>query len=109
MTGVQTCALPIYVRFDLRYTSFNSSFGSGTYESAGITRELSDHLRLQLQAGVQNIQSIYTSQTAARFVNSMIDYQLGRHYYLMGSWLYYRGQSQNYDQVSLSLGYRFGK
>ena len=102
--------LPILdVRFDLRYTSFNSSFGSGTYESAGITRELSDHLRLQLQAGVQNIQSIYTSQTRARFVNSMIDYQLGRHYYLMGSWLYYRGQSQNYDQVSLSLGYRFGK
>jgi len=102
--------LPILdLRFDLRYTSFSSSFGSGTYESAGITRELSDHLRLELQAGVQNIQSIYTSQTRARFVNSMVDYQLGKHYFLIGSWLYYRGQSQNYDQMSLSIGYRFGK
>jgi hypothetical protein len=27
----------------------------------------------------------------------------------MGGWLSYRGLSQNYDQVSLCLGYRFGK
>ncbi len=39
----------------------------------------------------------------------MIDWQLGRHYFVMGNWLSYRGLSQNYDQVSISLGYRFGK
>lgn len=102
--------LPILdLRFDLHYNSFSNSFGSGSYESAGLTRQLSDHLRLQVQAGIQNIQSIYTTTTRARFVNSMIDYQLGRHYFLISSWLYYRGQSQNYDQMSLSIGYRFGK
>jgi len=102
--------LPILdLRFDLRYNSFNSSFGSGSYESAGITRELSDSLRLQFQAGVQNTQSIYSSQTRARFFNSMIDWQIGRHYFVTGNWLSYRGLSQNYDQIAISLGYRFGK
>jgi hypothetical protein len=108
--GVTWKRLPILdLRFDLRYNSYNSSFGTGSYESAGLTRELSDSLRLQFEGGVQNTQSVYSSQTRARFFNSMIDWQLGRHYFLMGNWLNYRGLSQNYDQISISLGYRFGK
>jgi len=108
--GITWKRLPILdLRFDLRYNSFSSSFGAGTYESAGISRELSDRLRLQFQFGVQNTQSAYSNQTRARFFNSMIDWQLGRHYFVMGNWLSYRGLSQNYDQISFSLGYRFGK
>jgi len=108
--GVTWKRLPILdLRFDVRYSSFSSSFGTGSYESAGLTRELSDRLRLQFQAGIQNTQSAYTSQTRAKFFNSTIDWQLGRHYFVMGSWLTYRGLSQNYDQISISLGYRFGR
>jgi hypothetical protein len=108
--GVSWRHLPIWdLRFDARYSTFSSSFGSGSYESVGLTRELFDGLRLQFQGGIQNTQSAYVSQGRARFFNSTIDWQIGRHYFVMGGWLSYRGLSQNYDQVSLSLGYRFGK
>ena len=108
--GVTWKRLPILdLRLDLRYNSYSSSFGTGSYESAGVTRELSDTLRVQFQGGVQNTQSTYVSQTRARFFNSLIDWQLGRHYFVMGNWLSYRGLSQNYDQISISVGYRFGK
>ena len=52
---------------------------------------------------------LFVNHTRARFFNSMIDWQIGRHYFVMGNWLNYRGLSQNYDQISISLGYRFGK
>ncbi|MDR3699576.1 MAG: hypothetical protein P4L56_08080 [Candidatus Sulfopaludibacter sp.] len=108
--GITWKRLPVLdLRLNLRYNSYSSSFGTGSYESAGITRELSDALRLQFEAGIQNTQSTYSSQTRARFFNSMIDWQLGRHYFVMGNWLSYRGLAQNYDQISISLGYRFGK
>jgi len=108
--GVSWKRLPIVnMRLDLRYNSFNSSFGTGSYESAGLTRELSENLRLQFQAGVQNTQSIYSTPIHAIFFNPTIDWQLGRHYFVMGNWLSYRGASQNYDQISFSLGYRFGR
>ncbi len=108
--GVTWKRLPIWeLRFDVRYNSFSSSFGTGSYESVGLTRELWDGLRLQFQAGVQNTQSTFVNDTRARFFNSMIDWQIGRHYFVMANWLNYRGLSQNYDQISISLGYRFGK
>jgi hypothetical protein len=102
--------LPVLdLRFDVRYSSYSSSFGSGSYESASFSRELSDTLRVQFQGGVQNTQSIYVTQGRARFLNSMIDWQIGRRYFVMANWLMYRGVAQNYDQISLSLGYRFGR
>lgn len=102
--------LPVVdLRVDVRYTSYSSSFGSGSYESVSLTRELSETLRLEFEGGLQNTQSIYSTQGPARFFNSMIDWQIGRHYFLMGNWLNYRGASQNYDQISISLGYRFGR
>ena len=108
--GVTWKRLPVLdLRFDAHVSSFSSSFGTGSYESVGFTRELSDQLRVQVQAGLQNTKSAYTSQSLARFFNSMIDWQIGRHYFAMANWLSYRGFSQNYDQVSFSLGYRLGK
>jgi hypothetical protein len=108
--GVTWKRLPVLdLRFDAHVSSFSSSFGTGSYESAGFTRELSDQLRVQFQAGLQNTKSVYSSQSLARFFNSMIDWQIGRHYFLMANWLNYRGFSQNYDQISFSLGYRLGK
>ena len=102
--------LPILdLRMDVHYSSFNSSFGTGSYQSAGLSREFGDGLRLQFQGGVQSIQSAYSTQARARFFESTADWQLSRHYFVMGTWLNYRGASQNYEQISLSLGYRFGK
>jgi len=108
--GVTWKRLPVLdLRFDAHVSSFSSSFGSGSYESASFTRELSDQLRVQFQAGLQNTKSAYTSESLARFFNSMLDWQIGRHYFVMANWLDYRGFSQNYDQISFSLGYRLGK
>ena len=50
-----------------------------------------------------------SGNSLARFFNSMLDWQIGRHYFVMANWLAYRGFSQNYDQISFSLGYRLGK
>ncbi len=63
--GITWKHLPILdLRLDLRYNSFSSSFGTGSYESAGITRELSDTLRLQFEAGIQNTQSFIPARRA---------------------------------------------
>jgi hypothetical protein len=48
-----------------------------------------------------------TSQTRARFVNGSLDWTFGAHYFLSGGVTVYRGQTQNYDQVFFTLGYRF--
>jgi len=102
--------LPVLgARFDVRYSSFSSSFGSGSYESASLTRELFDGVRLQFQGGVQNTSSVFANQGRARFFDSQVDWQIARHYFILGGWLSYRGLAQNYDQISVSLGYRFGK
>lgn len=108
--GIAWKRLPILdLRLDLRYNSFSSSFGTGSYESAGVSRQITDGLRLEFQGGVQNVQSNFSTQSTARFFNFTGDWQISRHYFVMGSWLNYRGVAQNYDQASISLGYRFGK
>ncbi len=95
------------LKFDARYTRFNSSFGSGSYESAGVSRPFFEGLRLEFQAGLQNTQSQFTSQSRTRFLNSTLEWQFKKHYFLNSGWANYRGQSQNYDQIYFSIGYRF--
>lgn len=97
----------IGARLDGRYTRFNSTFGSGSYESVSLIREIRENLRLELQVGQQNFGGPLTRQTRSRFVNGQADWSLGRHYYLNGGWLSYRGGVQNYDQIFFTLGYRF--
>ncbi len=108
MLGLQfgrTLGLPF--RTDLRYSRFNSSFGSGDYESVSISRQLSDKVHFELQGGQQNLRSIFTAQTRARYVSSNLDYLIGAHYILGAGWTAYRGRVQNYDQIFANLGYRF--
>jgi hypothetical protein len=106
--GVGWKRLPfIDVRLDARYSRFNSSFGDGTYRSLSASRELFDNLRVQFEGGVQDIHSLLAAQRKAHYFNTMADWQFAQHYFLTGGWLYYRGQSQNYDQIYTSLGYRF--
>jgi hypothetical protein len=97
------------VRGDFHYSRFNSSFGQGDYESATLSRSLWESLRFEVQAGNQNFTSPLTTTTRARFINGNMDWNLGAHYFLATGVTIYRGQSQSYNQIYFTLGYRFGQ
>ncbi len=96
----------IGVRLDVRRSVFNGSFGSGTYESLSLGKELRQNLRFDVLAGRQDFTSSLASATRGYFVNSNIDWFFSRHYVVGGGVNLFRG-SQNYDQTFLSLGYRY--
>ncbi len=95
------------VRADLRYSKFDSSFGSGTFRSLTLSRGLGEALRFDVQFGDQNLISSFTNQGLSRFLTGDLDWMLGRHYFLSLGSTFYRGHVQNYNQWFLTLGYRF--
>jgi len=95
------------IRGDVHYSVFDSSFGKGNYQSASLTRDMWESLRLTLMVGQQNFTSQITNQTRARFANTNLDWSFAAHYFLSGGLTVYRGQAQNYDQIFFTLGYRF--
>jgi hypothetical protein len=97
------------IRADAHYSHFDSSFGKGDYQSVSLSRDLRESLRLSVQAGQQNFVSQLTNQTRARFANGSLDWNFAAHYFLSGGVTVYRAQTQNYDQVFFTLGYRFSK
>ena len=72
-----------------------------------LTREMTDRLRLELQFGQQNFQSMFTTAGRSRFGTLMLDWMFHLHYWLGAGWTLYRGGTQDYDQILLNLGYRF--
>jgi len=96
----------LHVRADLHYARFNSSFGSGSYESFSLSRQMSDRIRLEVLMGEQNFASTLTSNNHGRFVTGTMDTNLGRRYYLQANFTTNRGDL-SYDQFMLSMGYRF--
>jgi hypothetical protein len=105
--GATVDRLPVIgLRADVRLSRFNSSFGSGTYQSASFSRIVGDNVHLEVQAGRQTFHSSLTAQSRTRWVNTRLDWYIGRHYVLGGGGTLYRGQVQNYDQWFFSLGYR---
>lgn len=97
----------IGARIDGRYTRFASSFGKGSYESLSLTREFGEGLRLEVMGGRQYFSGGQPLSGRARFVSGRLDWDLGLHYFLSSGWLRYRGEIQNYEQMFLTLGYRF--
>ncbi len=95
------------IRADFHYTRFNGSYGQGNYRALTLDRNLSETLRLELQAGQQDFVSPFTSQTRARFINGNLDWMFARHYFIGAGLTVYRGQSQNYTQSFFTMGYRF--
>jgi hypothetical protein len=95
------------IRGDFHYTRFNGSYGQGNYKALTFSRQLSDTLRLEVQAGQQDFVSPLTSQTRARFVNGNLDWMFARHYFVGAGLTVYRGQAQNYTQNFFTMGYRF--
>ena len=97
----------VRLRADAHYTRFNSSFGSGYYESVSVSRNLSDNFRLELLGGKQNFSSTFSSNSNTNFVTSNVEMNMGLHYFVQGGFTVSRGVSQNYDQWLFTLGYRF--
>jgi hypothetical protein len=97
------------IRGDFHYSRFNSSFGQGDYESASLSRSLWESFRIEVQAGNQNFTSPLTSMTHAHFINGNMDCSLGGHYFLATGVTLYRGQTQSYNQIYFTSGYRFGQ
>lgn len=95
------------LRIDVRGSRFNSSFGSGEYYSATLSRELPNHLRVEAQAGKQNFSSAYSGQNRALYFSSSLDWFFGRNYWVGLGGTLYRGRIQNYDQYFVHTGYRF--
>jgi len=106
--GISFGHLPwINAHADARYSHFSSTFGSGTYEALAVSRNLTEGLQLQVLAGQQNFSSTLTSTNRSRFVNGMIESNLGQHYFVQVGGTISRGNQMNYDQWLFTFGYRF--
>jgi len=107
MYGLTFGRLPfLKIRADAHYARFNSSFGTGNYESLTFSRQMNDRLRLELLLGQQKFASPLTNDNRARFLTGTIETTLGPHYYLQSSFTTNRGDL-SYDQMMFSAGYRF--
>ncbi len=95
------------LRADARYTRFDSSFGKGDYQMIGLSRDISDRLRLEAQVGQQSFLSPLSTATRSRFGTLNLDWFFHLHYWLGAGWTLYRGGPLDYDQIFLTLGYRF--
>jgi hypothetical protein len=93
---------------DLHYSKFDSSFGNGQYESISLSKNLSDTLRIQILGGDQKFNSPLSTNTNSKFVNGIVDWTIGRRYFVEGLYGWYNGTTLNYNQWSLTFGYRFG-
>ena len=108
MFGLTFGHLPwIGVHTDLRYSRFNSSFGSGSYKAVAVSKDLGDAFQLQFLAGQQNFASTLTSANRSRFINGMLEKSLGEHYFVQAGGTISRGGVMNYDQWIFTFGYRF--
>lgn len=108
MFGITFGRVPwVNAHMDARYSHFNSTFGSGSYEALAFTRNLTEGLQLQVLAGQQNFYSTLTSANHSRFVNGMIESNVGRHYFIQAGGTISRGNQMNYDQWLFTFGYRF--
>jgi hypothetical protein len=96
------------LQLDLRYTKFNSSFGQGTYEFVSLSRNLAERLRVQVQGGVQHLNSSFSSNSSSRFVTGTVDWTIGPRYFFEGLYSWNTGTSMSYRQTNLTFGYRFG-
>ncbi len=107
MYGLTFGQLPfVRLRADIHYSRFNSSFGDGHYESISLSRQLSDHLRLEALIGQQDFGSTLTTGNRSRFLTGTVETTLGPHYYLQSNFTTNRGDL-SYDQFMFSMGYRF--
>jgi hypothetical protein len=93
---------------DLHYSKFDSSFGSGKYESFSLSKSLTDSFRVQLYGGHQIFNTTLSTNTNSNFVNGIVDFNVGPRYFLEGNYGWYHGTSLSYTQWTSVFGYRIG-
>jgi hypothetical protein len=98
---------PTGISADFRYSNFDSALGRGLYKSLTISREIGSLLRFDLRGGQQDFASELVARNRSRWLSLDSEYYLGRHYIVGAGFTVYRGQSQEYDQWYVNLGYRF--
>jgi hypothetical protein len=94
------------IRADVHYSRFNSSFGSGSYESVSLSRNFRENFRWELLTGRQSFTSPAASN-ASHFLNGLIEANLGRNYFIQSGYTWNRGGLASYDQWLFTFGYRF--
>ncbi|MGH9775438.1 MAG: hypothetical protein ACRD50_10885 [Candidatus Acidiferrales bacterium] len=94
-------------RADLRYSKFNSSFGSGNYKSISLSRTLFESIEWQLQCGFQNFVSPLTRTSQTHFITSFLDWSPGKLLFFQAGYTWQRGGTMNFDQLQFSAGKRF--
>jgi hypothetical protein len=105
--GITVGRMPwIGMRTDVHYSKFNSSFGSGSYESISLSRNLNENLRWEVLGGRQAFVSP-TTNDISHFVTGNFEASLGLHYFVQTGYTWNRGAGQNYDQWLFTFGYRF--
>jgi len=72
-----------------------------------ISRNFGDGFHLNVLGGDQSVVSALAGNQTARFMTTSADTSLGSRFFLQGGVTFYRGQLQDYDQFSFTLGYRF--
>ena len=96
------------ILLDLHYSKFDSSFGSGKYQSVSLSKNFSDAFRVQVYGGHQNFYTPLSTNTNSNFVNGVVDFNVGPRYFLEGNYGWYQGASLSYTQWSSVFGYRIG-
>jgi hypothetical protein len=92
---------------DARYSKFDSAFAAGTYSTVTLSRDLTDNLRLNLQAGRYAYTSTVATNSNSNFVNVMVDSNLGSKLFVESMFTTQRGGSLNYNQWTTTIGIRF--
>ena len=95
------------LRIDARYSRFNSSFAQGSYKSFSVSRNINDLMRLELQIGKQSFRSSFSQDNGSRFLNSMLEWNLGSRYFIDNGFSVQHGAIQDYRQFYITFGYRF--
>ena len=95
------------LRADVRYSQFNSSFGSGDYKAISLSRQLWERLHWELQGGFQNFSSTLTQTTQTHYISTYLDWTPGRVLFFQGGYTWQRGGTMNYDQFQFMVGKRF--
>lgn len=96
------------ILLDLHYSKFDSSFGSGKYQSVSLSKNFSEAFRVQVYGGHQNFYTPLSTNTNSNFVNGVVDFNVGPRYFLEGNFGWYQGTSLSYTQWSTVFGYRLG-
>ena len=105
--GVTVGRMPwIGMRTDVHYSKFDSSFGSGSYESISLSRYFNESLRWEVLGGRQSFVGPSTNDIS-HFVTGTFEAALGPHYFVQTGYTWNRGVGQSYDQWLFTFGYRF--